>query len=80
MKCIRFIVMLLLVIGALNWGLVGFFDYNLVADLFGGEQSMLSRIIFAVVGLAGLWGISLLFSKPCGCKSGCSSCHKEGQQ
>lgn len=44
----------LVIIGALNWGLVGLFDYNLVASLFG-EESGLSRFIYALVGLAGLW-------------------------
>jgi uncharacterized membrane protein YuzA (DUF378 family) len=78
MKCLRFLVKLLLVIGALNWGLVGFFDYNLVADIFGADGSMGSRIVFAIVGLAGLVGIAGLFCKGCACKSGGSCCNKGG--
>lgn len=74
MKVIRFLSTLLIIVGALNWGLVGFFQYNLVSDLFGGEASMLSRIIFGLVGLAGLYSISYL-CKYCRCgSSGDSSC------
>lgn len=80
MRCLRFIIMLLIVIGALNWGLVGFFDYNLVADIFGGEGSLAARVVFAIVGLAGLWGISFLCCKACRCKGSCSCCGKEGKQ
>ena len=47
----------LVIIGALNWGLVGFFRYDLVASAFGGTYTALSRIIFALVGVAGLWQI-----------------------
>jgi len=50
----------LVIIGALNWLLVGLFDYNLVADLFGAA-SIISRIIYSIVGIAGLYSISLLF-------------------
>lgn len=53
---------LLVVIGGINWGLVGFFDYNLVDSLFG-EGSMLARIIYALVGLAALWVLYLMFAK-----------------
>lgn len=53
--------LVLVVIGALNWLLVGIFQYDLVANLFGGQDSFLSRIIYSVVGLAGLYSISLLF-------------------
>jgi uncharacterized protein len=79
MKGVRFIVLLLMVIGALNWGLVGFFQYNLVADLFGGMHSGLSRFIFGLVGIAGLFGIGML-CKCCGhCKCGpnCGCCSKK---
>lgn len=51
----------LVLIGALNWGLIGFFKYDLVAAIFGGQLALLSRIIYAVVGLAALWSFSLLF-------------------
>jgi uncharacterized membrane protein YuzA (DUF378 family) len=68
MKAIRFIALLLVVIGALNWGLVGFFQYDLVSHIFGGMDSMMARIIFALVGLAGIYSIGLL----CRCSGGCS--------
>jgi hypothetical protein len=52
---------ILVVIGAINWGLVGFFNWNLVDAIFGAG-SVVSRIIYALVGLAGLWSI-MLFSR-----------------
>lgn len=55
--------LILSIIGSLNWGLVGIFQFDLVAWLFGGQGSVISRIIYTVVGLAGLWCISLLFRK-----------------
>ena len=55
------IALILSIIGSLNWGLVGIFRFDLVAWLFGGQDNIVSRIIFALVGLAGLWCISLLF-------------------
>ena len=54
-------VLALVVIGALNWGLIGFFRYDLVAAIFGGQLTTVSRIVYALVGLAGIWAISLLF-------------------
>ena len=61
------IALILSIIGSINWGLVGLFQFDLVAWIFGGQSSVMSRIIYAVVGLAGLWCISLLFRKnrPC---------------
>ena len=50
-------------IGALNWGLVGLFQFDLVASLFGGMSGTFARIIYTLVGLAGVWGISLLFRR-----------------
>lgn len=55
------IALTLVIIGALNWGSIGIFDFDAVAFLFGGQISMLSRIIFTLVGLAGIWCISILF-------------------
>lgn len=55
--------LILSIIGSLNWGLIGVFRFDLVAWLFGGQDAVLSRIIYAIVGLAGLWCISLLFRK-----------------
>lgn len=51
----------LVIVGAINWGLIGLFGFDLVGALFGGQMSILSRIIFTVVGLAGLWSITILF-------------------
>lgn len=53
--------LLLVIIGAVNWLLVGVFQFDLVAWLFGGQGALLSRIIYSLVGAAGLWCISLLF-------------------
>lgn len=55
------IALILVIIGALNWGLVGLFQFDLVAFLFGGAATALSRTIYVIVALAGLWAISLLF-------------------
>ena len=55
------IALILSIIGSLNWGLVGIFQFDLVAWIFGGQDALLSRIIYTVVGLAGLWCITLLF-------------------
>ncbi len=55
------IALLLTIIGAVNWGLIGIFQFDLVAYLFGGQAALVSRIIYTVVGAAGLWCISLLF-------------------
>ena len=55
------VALLLTIIGALNWGGIGRFGFNTVAFLFGGQLALLSRIIYTLVGLAGLWCITLLF-------------------
>ena len=60
MKILDKIALVLIIIGAINWGLIGFFKFDLVATIFG-EMSTLSRIIYALVGISGLWGIKLLF-------------------
>ena len=57
------IALILSIIGSLNWGLVGIFKFDLVAWLFGGQDAVISRIIYALVGLAGLWCVSFLFRK-----------------
>ena len=57
------IALLLSIIGSLNWGLVGLFKFDLVAWLFGGQDAIISRIIYTVIALAGLWCITLLFRK-----------------
>ena len=55
--------LILSVIGSLNWGLVGIFKFDLVAWIFGGQTSVISRIIYTLVGLAGIWCSSFLFRK-----------------
>ncbi len=62
MKIIDKIALVLVIIGAINWGLVGFFEFNLVDAIFG-ELSIFTRIIYALVGIAGLWAIKLLFDR-----------------
>ena len=58
-----FIALLLVIVGAINWGSIGIFSFDIVGALFGGQASLISRIIFTLVGLAGLWCITLLFRK-----------------
>ncbi len=53
---------ILVIIGGLNWGLVGFFNYNLVDSIFGASSSV-SRVIYALVGLAALWMIVMMMGK-----------------
>ena len=53
--------LLLTIIGAINWGLIGFFQFDLVAAIFGGQESAVSRVIYALVGIGGLISLSLLF-------------------
>jgi len=54
--------LLLVIVGAVNWGLVGLFQFDLIAFLFGGQASLISRILYTVVGAAGIWSISMLFA------------------
>ncbi|MDR0889894.1 MAG: DUF378 domain-containing protein [Oscillospiraceae bacterium] len=55
--------LVLSIIGSINWGLVGIFNFDLVSWIFGGQGATISRIIYALIGLAGLWCISLLFRR-----------------
>lgn len=55
--------LLLVVIGAINWGSVGLFQFDIVSWLFGGADSIISRVIFTLVAIAGLWCISLFFRR-----------------
>ena len=57
------IALILTVIGGLNWGLIGIFQFDLVAWICGGQSSIISRVIYTVVALAAIWCISLLFSE-----------------
>ena len=51
----------LAIVGALNWGSIGLFGFDVVGFLFGGQMAALSRVVFTLVGLAGLWCVMLLF-------------------
>ena len=62
MKIIDKTALVLIIIGALNWGLIGLFSFDLVATLFG-NMSILSRIVYSLVGISGLWGIKLLLDQ-----------------
>lgn len=55
------IALILSIIGGINWGLIGLFRFDLVAWFFGGQDAIVSRIIYVIVGLSALWCISLLF-------------------
>ena len=61
MMIIDRIALILTVIGALNWGSIGIFGFDIVAWICGGQMSVLSRIIYTIVALAGIWCISLIF-------------------
>ncbi|MED1784998.1 DUF378 domain-containing protein [Brevibacillus fortis] len=54
--------LLFVIIGALNWGLIGLFQFDLVASLFGGAESIVSRIVYTLVGLFGVYAIKFLFT------------------
>lgn len=56
------IALILTIIGGINWGLIGIFQFDLVAWIFGGQSAIISRIIYTLVALAAIWCISLLFS------------------
>ncbi len=55
------IALLLVIIGAVNWGSIGLFQFDIVAWIFGGQDASISRVIYTIVALAGIWCISLLF-------------------
>ena len=55
--------LILTIIGSVNWGLVGLFQFDLVAWIFGGQDAIISRIIYTVIAIAGLWCISFLFRR-----------------
>ena len=55
------IALIITVIGALNWGSIGLFSFDIVAWIFGGQDAIGSRIVYTVVALAGIWCISLIF-------------------
>ncbi len=57
------IALILVIIGALNWGGIGLFQFDLVAWIFGGQDGPISRVIYTLVALAGIWCITLLFRR-----------------
>ena len=63
MKAIDKTALLLVIIGAINWLLIGLFKFDLVAAIFGGQDGTFSRIIYSLVGIAGIWCLTILFRK-----------------
>ena len=61
MRTIEIIALTLTIVGAIAWGLIGLFDFNIVALIFGGAESMLTKIVYILVGLSGLLDIKVLF-------------------
>lgn len=62
MRIANNIALILSIIGGINWGLIGLFKFDLVAWICGGQDAVISRIIYTLVGLAAIWCISLLFT------------------
>lgn len=60
MKTLNLVTLALLIVGGLNWGLVGAFQFDLVATLFGGQDALLARVVYLLVGLSALWQIGAL--------------------
>lgn len=80
MKCLNVLAFLLIIVGALNWGLWGFFQFDLVASLCGGNTGWMSRFIYAIVGLAGVWSLRMLpRCKHLCCGSECNDEKKNGK-
>ena len=63
MKTLQRIALVLTIVGALNWGLIGFFEFNLVTSLFGDTNSVISRIIYSIIAIAGVINIGLFFEE-----------------
>ena len=61
MAIVNKIALALIIVGALNWGLVGLFSFDLVAWIFGGATAVMARILYIIIALAGVWSISMLF-------------------
>lgn len=61
MNTLKRIALGLVIIGAVNWGLIGFFQFDLVAAIFGGQNAALSRVIYSLVGISGLYCLTMLF-------------------
>ena len=58
MKALNLVTLVLVIVGGLNWGLVGAFGFDLVATLFGGQDALLARIVYLLVGLSAIWQIT----------------------
>lgn len=69
MKVIHWIALILIVIGALNWGMWGFFQVDVISSIFSGSAAIGSRIVFALVGLSGIWACIHFFRMLCCCHS-----------
>lgn len=63
METLKKICLVLIIIGAINWALVGLFEVDLVASLFGGSDELLARLVYIIIGIAGLIDISILFNR-----------------
>jgi uncharacterized membrane protein YuzA (DUF378 family) len=61
MNTLQKICLVITIIGAINWGAIGLFQFDIVAWIFGGQDAIISRIVYTLVALAGVWCISLLF-------------------
>lgn len=61
METLKKICLVLIIIGAINWAFVGLFELDLVASLFGGNDTILAKIVYIIIGIAGLIDISMLF-------------------
>jgi uncharacterized membrane protein YuzA (DUF378 family) len=60
MKAFNIVTLVLVIVGAVNWGLVGLFQFDLVAALFGGQQTALARLVYVLVGAAGIFQVVML--------------------
>jgi uncharacterized membrane protein YuzA (DUF378 family) len=60
MKTLNLVTLVLLIVGGLNWGLVGALQFDIVATLFGGQDALLARVVYLLVGLSALWQIIAL--------------------
>lgn len=72
-RCLNVVAFILVIVGALNWGLWGFFQFDLVAWLFHGNTVGWSRVVYSIVGLAGVWSLGFsckCLKELCCCKSG----------
>ncbi len=79
-KCLNFLALLLIIAGALNWGLWGFFQFDFVAWIFHGNTMAWSRFVYGVIGVAGIWSLGFLCKCCCGlCKCSCHDTSGKGK-